>query len=126
MGRQSVHAGNGLVAQKTKLGWMVSRSYPCTRSAKKNAKAALFSCSHEPSEESVRRLWELDSIGILEDNDEVSEFIVFTEFKRKFSISNERYRTGLPWKGGDMKDRLMSNVNAAHKRLYMLLIGSCL
>ncbi|GFO27534.1 tas retrotransposon peptidase a16 family protein [Plakobranchus ocellatus] len=75
MGRQSVHAGNGLVAQETKLGWMVSGSYPCIRSAKKNAKAALFSCSHEPSEENIRSLWELDSIGILGDNSEVPELI---------------------------------------------------
>ncbi|GFO46525.1 rvt 1 and peptidase a17 and duf1758 domain contai ning protein [Plakobranchus ocellatus] len=33
MGRQSVHAGNGLVAQETKLGWMVSGSYPAIRAS---------------------------------------------------------------------------------------------
>ncbi|GFO17393.1 gypsy retrotransposon integrase-like protein 1 [Plakobranchus ocellatus] len=120
MGRQSVHAGNGLVAQETKLGWMVSGSYPCIRTAKKNAKAALFSCSHKPTEENIRRLCELDSIGILRDNGEVPESIVFKEFKKKVSISNGRYQAGLPWKGGDMKDRLVSNVNVAHKRLYTL------
>ncbi|GFN98534.1 Zinc knuckle protein [Plakobranchus ocellatus] len=120
MGRQSAHEGNGLVAEETKLGWMVSGSYPCIRSARKNAKAALFSCSHEPSEENFRRLWELDFIGILGDNGEVPESIVFKEFKKKVSISNGRYQAGLPWREVDMKGRLMSNVNAAHKRLYAL------
>ncbi|GFO42052.1 gypsy retrotransposon integrase-like protein 1 [Plakobranchus ocellatus] len=91
------------------------KSWICLRSAKKNAKTALFSCSHEPSEDN-RRLWELDSIGILGDNGEVPESIVFKEFKKKLSISNGRYQAGLPWKGGDMKDRLMNYVNAAHKR----------
>ncbi|GFO14327.1 Gag-Pol polyprotein [Plakobranchus ocellatus] len=48
------------------------------------------------------------------------KFIVFKGIKKKVSISNGRYQAGLPWKGGDMKDRLVSNVNAAHKRLYAL------
>ncbi|RUS75782.1 hypothetical protein EGW08_016443 [Elysia chlorotica] len=119
IGQNSVRAGNGLVAQHTKLGWMVSGSYPSTNNKEINKRmTALFSRSEEPSDATIRRLWELDAIGIQNNIGEESlENNVLINFEKGVTFENDRYKVGLPWKVENLKERLMSNLNGAHKRL---------
>ncbi|RUS77177.1 hypothetical protein EGW08_015064 [Elysia chlorotica] len=105
--------------QHTKLGRMISGSYPNTNDKGTNKrKTVLFSRSEEPSDATIISLWELDAIGIQNNIGEESlENSVLINFEKGVTFENGRYKVGLPWKDENLKERLMSNLNGAHKRL---------
>ena len=87
------------VAVKTTLGWTLSgplRGGKLTNVSTSNVNFVLSQAKHDKHrlEESVHRLWDLDSLGIRE-KDEVHENLI-----DNISFTGERYQVGLPWKVG--------------------------
>lgn len=112
---------NGLVAQRTALGWMISGSYPSLNVNQYRMQTSLL-CSNEPSEATIRKLWELSSIGILGEGqpEHDPQSRVFENFAKGVSFNDQRYCVGLPWKDDDIKENLMNNESSTHKRLVAL------
>ena len=110
----------GLVAQESQFGWFVSGSYNVSKPNK--AVTALFCNSNvEPSESTIRKCWELDSIGI--DGEETSELVgskVLNDFTKEIKMKGDRYQVGLPWKSDTHKEMLVNNICVAQKRLESL------
>ena len=65
---------------------------------------------------SLKAFWELESLGIKQD-----EPSVYEEFKKNIEFKNGRYEVGLPWRPSQKK--LPSNFTLAKKRLEGLLNG---
>ena len=119
------HVNEGLVAQCTKFGWMISGCYKRNRDIvadNDKSNAALFCLAQEPTEATIRSFWELDSIGIQGENASglIEDSTVFNEFSKGVSLVNNRYRVGLPWKSMEHKEMLVNNEQIAQKRLNSL------
>ncbi|KAL1443772.1 hypothetical protein MTO96_030184 [Rhipicephalus appendiculatus] len=56
--------------------------------------------SSETTDQVLRKFWELESIGILPEDDSVAKLnaSVLEEFQRKLSFVDGRYEVALPWK----------------------------
>jgi len=65
-------------------------------------------------DEKLRTLWELESIGIKQEENSVLE-----TFKEKITFTNQRYEVGLPWK--EAHDPLPDNHSFSQRRLQSLL-----
>ena len=62
----------------------------------------------------LRTFWELESIGIKQE-----ESSVLKTFKKTITLRNQRYEAGLPWK--EAHDPLPSNRSLSQRRLRSLL-----
>ena len=65
-------------------------------------------------DENLRTLWELESIGIKQDEKSVLE-----TFKETITFKNQRYEVGLPWK--EAYDPLPDNRSLCQRRVQSLL-----
>ena len=111
-----------LVAQESKLGWFVSGSYNVSK-ANKEVTALFCNSNVEPSECTIRKCWELDSIGI--DGEESNELLgskVLNDFTKEIKMNGDRYQVGLPWKSEAHKEMLVNNICIAQKRLASLTL----
>ena len=114
----SIRGGPGEpVAIKTKLGWVLSGPLKITGKEFKSVDNAVVnflpsvnqSVENRNIEESVNRLWDLETLGIRQD-DEVHETV-----KDDIIFTGSRYSVGLPWKIGHNK--LPSNYGNCVARL---------
>ena len=100
-----------LVAQNSRLGWILSGSIPDSKPNHSVVSHQLFCTSVEEN------FWSLETIGICENEREnVAADPVLDQFKERITKSGERYSVSLPWKG-NMADQLLSNKKGALKRL---------
>ena len=106
---------DSLVAQKTRCGWMLSGSY----AGKSVSKGFQMLCLNNISENVVRSLWELDDIGIVDDDASPAANKVMAKFEESTTFQKGRYEVNLPWKE-NQKGRLMDNKGIAEKRLHSL------
>ena len=70
----------------------------------------------ELSEMEIRKMWELDSIGISQETEKASDEFL-NDFNKTITFQNGRYCVSLPWKHEQAKDNLMNNRHQAEKRL---------
>ena len=106
---------DSLVAQKTRCGWMLSGSY----AGKSVSKGFQMLCLNNISENVLRSLWELDDIGIVDDDASPAANKVTAKFEESTTFQKGRYEVNLPWKE-NQKGRLMDNKGIAEKRLHSL------
>ena len=110
----------GLVAQETTFGWMISGSWESTSISVKRSVTQLL-CVHDISEHTIRNFWDLESIGIspkeVVDPPTVVD-PVLSQFNESVKWVDGRYEVSLPWnsKRGD----LLNNEVLARKRLSSL------
>ena len=92
----------GLVAQESRLGWIISGSFP-SRDQQVSAPASCLNllCVNGPSDSLVRSMWDLDGIGIspkkMSEMSRNQDQEVLCEFRRKIRYDGERYEVALPW-----------------------------
>ena len=70
------------------------------------------------SETEIRRMWDLDSIGIGSEESEDDKML--DNFNKEIKWNGERYTVQLPWKDTFCKDTLMNNKTQALSRLNSL------
>ncbi|KAK3785552.1 hypothetical protein RRG08_063170 [Elysia crispata] len=70
------------------------------------------------SETEVRRMWDLDSIGIGPEEPEDDKML--DNFNKEIKCNGERYTVKLPWKDTSCKETLMNNKTQALSRLNSL------
>ena len=86
---------DGLVAQKTLFGWMVSGLYDLEQTEPVEPKTSLqLLCVEDVRDIDLRKLWDLDL-----EADEESESSVLRNFMENIEKKDERYEVTLPWKG---------------------------
>jgi len=121
MSGNAVRLSNGLVAQESLFGWIMSGSFqsqPHAPQAQSEESVFSFSflCLNEQSDSLVRALWELDSIGIAsQEHDANEDDIIMREFERTVRYDGERYEVSLPWNG--KQQELRDNRREAEMRL---------
>lgn len=115
-----------MVAIDTIFGWTFQGpiSLHSTLSGSTNTMVCVLKIStraHDENEATLRRFWELDSLGITDEPKTNSEELeaVKSQFERTITKVDGRYEVALPWKetGQDLQD----NRVMAHKRLEGLL-----
>ena len=95
-----IRENTGPIAVSSKFGWVISG--PVKGSHVNVASVAnlvinapeLNQSNHDPIISELRRFWETDSTGIIDDPKSEQD----TPFLKKFSFDGERYKVGLPWK----------------------------
>lgn len=110
----------GLIAQESKFGWFLSGSYDYSKGYVETCtKTNTLFCitRNDPSDEIIRRCWELDSIGIGGEVSEPEHTGVLNDFSKEIRMNGDRYQVGLPWKSDAHKEMLVNNVDQAEKRL---------
>jgi len=87
------------VAVETELGWVLSGPMKgqdtCSGVHFNQVNFVASSVKEQESLEDVRRLWNLETLGIREISDQVHE-----SFENNISFSGSRYSVSLPWKEG--------------------------
>ncbi|KAK3770051.1 hypothetical protein RRG08_043209 [Elysia crispata] len=120
---------SGLVAQETAFGWMLSGVWYNDRSRSEQnhdqsmnnaSKTRSLFCQTEMavSETEVRRIWDLDSIGIGPEQPEDDKML--DNFNKEIKWNGERYTVKLPWRDTSCKETLMNNKTQALGRLNSL------
>ena len=111
---------DGLVAQQTVFGWILSGIVSATGDG--NDQSAVTStqllCLNDLSDEHLKALWDLDTIGIKETSESLMMDPVHSKFLETVSFENSRYQVELPF--NDNASRLLDNVKQAHARLNIL------
>ena len=115
--------GTGLVSQRSKFGSFVSGSYVTKNKSQHNAtNKALFCQSQTPTEDTIRRCWELDAIGIgTNEPSDHDPSHCFEKFSDTITYANGRYQVSLPWKTEEHKGRLLDNYAHVEKRFKALM-----
>ena len=117
-----LHGESGPTAIHTQLGWILSGPVGSTSdnhpSASLPTRHSLHithsSDSSNSLDKSLKAFWELESLGIKQD-----EPSVYEEFTKNIEFKNGRYEVSLPWKPSQKK--LPSNFTLAKKHLKGLL-----
>jgi len=94
------------VAVETKLGYVLSGPLKGMQKEPINVQLCI---QEEGLNEKVNRLWDLETVGIKEENP------VYESLIDEISFNGERYKVKLPWKEKDVK--IPSNYNIAIERL---------
>ena len=129
MNNKCVKSTSGLVAQETAFGWMLSGAWYNDRSRSEQnhdqsmnnaSKTRSLFCQTEMavSETEIRRMWDLDSIGIGPEESEDDKML--DNFNKEIKWNGERYTVKLPWKDTSCKETLMNNKTQALSRLNSL------
>ena len=118
---------SGPVAMNTRFGWTLSgpvENAPCSETHSVNLEAThvLRIDTHRDEmnvhemelDEKLRTFWELESIGIKQEENSVLE-----TFKEIITFTNQRYEVGLPWK--ETNTPLPENRSLSQRRLQSLL-----
>ncbi|XP_071961249.1 uncharacterized protein [Antedon mediterranea] len=122
MGRGIHNLPEGLVAQDTVFGWVISGRWNLndninvTRNHNVNVSPQLL-CITDISDDRLNKFWDLETIGV-KPSDGVQD-AVLKEFNESIRLVNERYEVKLPWKEG-MKECLQNNREIAKVRLNSL------
>ena len=112
------------VAVKTAMGWVLSGPLQGTSSNSNEVSvnfvpetsSLLLKADKMALEEKVQKLWDLDTLGIREEN-EVHENLL-----DNITFTGERYSVGLPWKAGNKTlptnfDNALARLNSLFKKL---------
>ena len=105
-----------LVAQRSKLGWVLSGCVPTSKSTHSKPSTLLF-CHEVPLNADIQSFWDLETIGIKEieiENQSVNP--VLEKFEKTIQWVDGRYSVRLPWKE-NAQGRLVNNKASAMKRL---------
>ena len=120
-----IHGNDGPTAMHTRLGWVLSGPVkgvaPDSQSNVNIASTHVLRCSTQPCppaestiEASLKRFWELESLGI-----SPNEHSVYEEFLSTVTHRDGRYEVHLPWK--DSQVTIPDNYQLSLKRLEALL-----
>lgn len=116
------YSGNaGMVALDSVFGWMFQGPLSLSTSVNLTMNTCVLrvSASAEPADSIMQKFWELESIGIVDQDNTMNEASdVLCEFKRNVKFKEGRYEVALPWK--DNGGRLDDNKTQAMKRLLAL------
>ena len=112
---QIVPGPDGLVAQNTVFGYILSGCVPGSAGADGVSMSHPLLC-FDVSAADMSRLWDLESIGIPEDEDTVDPLLQW--FDESVQFQDGRYVVALPWK--DDAPRLKNNLKQAGARLERL------
>lgn len=108
----------GLVAQESVFGWVLSGSWA---SCNEQRISTQLLCVNAVSESSLHKFWDLESVGILCKEDLRNEAnCVQRKFDEHVKFVNGRYEVALPWKSDTARSHLQNNVKLAEKRLHNL------
>ena len=118
-----IHRDSGPTAVHTHLGWVLSgpvggtftsnHSYlPISHSL--HTSVTYPSDSHNSLDDSLKAFWELESLGIKQ-----NEPSVYKEFKNTIEFKNGHYEVSLPWR--PLQKKLPSNFGLAKRRLEGLM-----
>jgi len=105
------------VATKSRLGWLLSGPIPGS-TGREETTAMLSVTRIESPHDELKRFWELEAIGILDQQTNqmsAEEEDALQQFNSTCKFDGERYEVGLPWK----KDHppLVDNYKQAYQRL---------
>jgi hypothetical protein len=117
-----IHLGEGLVAQETCVGWVISGSWS-NGDDSANEVSHQFFCLSGISDKSLQNFWELESLGITVDAEVVDP--VVKHFVENVKFIDGRYEVSLSWKTHFGSDNLMNNEHFAKKRLQNLSRKLC-
>ena len=120
MKQDMIRSPVGLVAQWTSFGWMLSGSWPSkTENDRSQYVSHLNLCLQNIPESLIRKFWDLESVGILSDEQEEASDVL-KNFRQTVHQQYGRYIVHLPWKHSCQKDQIMDNEIAAQKRMSAL------
>ena len=114
MKQGEIRLSGGPVAQETALGWVISGKVSAPGGASGTGGATSLLCLGDIHEQSLRRLWSLEGIGVREPEEGDSE--VLARFDASVVRADGRYEVALPWKA-DGADKLQENRSTAEARL---------
>ena len=115
-----VCCANGLVAQDSVFGWVLSGSCGDNTVQRPRTDTQLL-CLENMSDSTLRAFWDLESIGIVpKEMDCDNQSHVLKQFTQTVKFVNGRYEVALPWKSEDAKNKLLNNEMIAKKRLNSL------
>ncbi|XP_037775537.1 uncharacterized protein LOC119572501 [Penaeus monodon] len=109
---------NGLVAQRSVFGWVLSGSW--MNSTNKPFESTQMLCIGNVTDSDLREFWSLESVGITQKETVTCPFTsdpVLQQFCGNVKFDGGRYEVGLPWKSDDCKKNLRNNEGLARKRL---------
>ncbi len=113
-----VQGPEGLVAQKTVFGWMVSGTLGT--GVPGNPVSHQLLCLNNVSESTLSNFWDLETIGIIPERETPINDPLLDEFQDNLRFREGRYEVGLPWK--EKSGKLLNNEKLARKRLDSLTI----
>ena len=105
----------GLVAQETLFGWILSGSWLNEKRDSSVCVVHQLLCFSDIPEATLRRFWDLESIGISPKENETAD-PVLDRFLETVSFKDGRYVVELPWKDPE-HNRLLDNKKLAQVRL---------
>ena len=105
------------IATKSRLGWLLSGPVPGSRTDEGTTAMLTVTRIEDPNDQ-LRRFWELDAIGVVDQQNNVryvEEEDALNQFNSSCNFNGDRYEVGLPWK----KDHppLVDNYQQAYQRL---------
>ena len=110
-----VHIAEGLVAQESVFGWVLSGS--CQASSSSPLSYQLL-CMCDTPDSTLRSFWELESIGITCEDGSSGTSDILATFNESARFKDRRYEVSVPWK--ENASKLVSNDAAARARLFSL------
>lgn len=113
MGTGLIRSSEGLVAQETAFGWVLSGMAEGVPGDMGGRPTLLTMSDMTLCPPSVGDMWSLEGFGVCDD----TESDVLTEFNNSVRYKSGRYVVELPWKKDRSGDQLMDNRAAAESRL---------
>ncbi|XP_066947088.1 uncharacterized protein [Macrobrachium rosenbergii] len=108
----------GLVAQETVFGWVLSGS---SIRSKDNCDVGVQLLTFSNfQEDSLSNFWDLESVGIQAQeprSDAIKSDPILVQFEKLVSYKEGRYEVALPWKSESVKLKLLDNKHHALRRL---------
>ena len=111
-----IRSTEGLVAQESAFGWVLSGMAEGTPGELGGRPALLTMSDMTLCPPTVGDMWSLEGFGVSDE----AESDVLTDFNRSISYKEGRYVVELPWKKDHSSDQLMDNRAAAESRLASL------
>ena len=113
----------GIVAQETVFGWVLSGSWQAKGNRTLSSVSHQLCCLSDVPDSTLRNFWELETIGI--GSEEGSADIahgdpVLRKFNNTVEFKEGRYEVSLPWKENLKPDQLLNNEKLAQQRLKSL------
>ncbi|XP_064102656.1 uncharacterized protein LOC135212813 [Macrobrachium nipponense] len=108
----------GLVAQESVFGWVLSGSY--NRSEDNCGAGVQLLTFSNFQEDNLTEFWDLESVGIQAQETRsgaIKPDPTMVQFERFVSYKEGRYEVALPWKSGSVKLELLNNEHHALRRL---------
>ena len=112
------HQVEGLVAQESVFGWLLSGSW--TTLFSREIVSTQMLCIENVSDSALRNFWDLESVGIRTDDAVFNRSFpdpVLKKFSETIKFDNGRYEVALPWKSSAAKENIINNERLARKRL---------